>query len=185
MKTQLHTSFPRAARLTASALLVAVLGSLTLTAWAQGGPGMHGGPAAMGGPGAMGGFGMVDGRGFERMLDRVNATADQRAQIKQIGERARAENQGQREAHRALRDQMIKLFAAPTVDANAVEALRQQMLTQHEAQSRRMTQVMLDVSRVLTPEQRKQITDRLAARRDLMERHWRERQQLEGKPGPR
>jgi Spy/CpxP family protein refolding chaperone len=181
MSTSLHTPFPRAARLAASALLVAVLGSLTLSAWAQGGPGMMGGPGMHGGPGMP----MMGGPGLERLLDRVNATADQKAQIKQIAERARADMQGQHESHRALRDQMAKLFAAPVVDANAVESLRQQMLAQHDAQSRRMTQVMVEISRVLTPEQRKQIAERMAQRRDMMERHWRERQQLDGKPGPR
>ena len=137
---------------------------------------MHGGPGAH----------MMAGRGYERMLDGVNASAEQKAQIKQIAERARADMQAQREAHRGLRDQMAKLFAAPNVDANAVEALRQQMLQQHDAQSRRMTQAMVEASRVLTPEQRKQIVDRMAARRDMMQRHQHERQQLEGgRPGSR
>ena len=167
------------ARLAGTALLVAVLGTVTLSAFAQPGgfgpghgPGMHGGGPGMGM--------MMPGRGIERMLDSVNATADQRAQIKQIAERAQADMLAQREAHRGLREQMAKLFAAPTVDANAVEALRQQMLQQHDAQSRRMTQAMVEASRVLTPEQRKLLADRMAQRRDMMERHLRERQQLEG-----
>ncbi|HET9823584.1 MAG TPA: Spy/CpxP family protein refolding chaperone [Burkholderiaceae bacterium] len=188
----IRTSFPRAARLAASTVLVALLGSVALSAFAQGGPGPgpgpYGGPGMHAGPGMGGGPGMhmMAGRGLERMLDGVNASADQKAQIKQIAERTRAEMQAQRESHRALREQMAKAFAAPTVDANAIEALRQQMLQQHDAQSRRMTQAMVEASRVLTPEQRKQIVERMAARRDMMQRHLRERQQLEGgRPGPR
>jgi len=171
------------ARLAGAALLVAVLGTATLSAFAQPGgfgPGGHGPGMHGGGPGA--GM-MMGGRGLERMLDSVNATADQRAQIKQIAERARADMQAQHEAHRGQREAMAKLFTAPTVDANAVEALRAQMMAQHDAQSRRMTQAMVEASRVLTPEQRKQMADRMAQRRDMMERHMHERQQLDsGKP---
>jgi Spy/CpxP family protein refolding chaperone len=166
----------RGARLAGAALLVAVLGTLTLSAWAQpfggghrGGPGMHGGGAGM----------MFSGRGLDRMLDSVNATAEQRAQIKQIAERARADLKAQHEASRAGREQMMKLFTAPVVDANAVEAARQQNLQRHDQASRRITQAMVEASRVLTPEQRQQLADRAAKRRDMMQRHMQERRSLE------
>jgi protein CpxP len=164
----------RGARLAGAALLVAVLGTLTLSAWAQpgghhGGPGMHGGGAGM----------MFSGRGLDRMLDSVNATTEQRAQIKQIAERARADLKAQHEASRAGREQMMKLFTAPVVDANAVEAARQQNMQRHDEASRRMTQAMVEASRVLTPEQRQQLADRAAKRRDMMQRHMQERRSLE------
>ena len=41
---------------------------------------------------------------------------------------------------------------------------------------------MLDVSKVLTPEQRKTLADKMKKRHDMMERHMREMQELEGKP---
>lgn len=165
----------RGTRLAGAALLVAVLGTVTLSAWAQpgghrGGPGMHGGGAGM----------MFSGRGLERMLDSVDATAEQRAQIKQIAERARTDLKAQHEANRANREQMMKLFTAPVVDANAVEAQRQQSLQQHDQASRRMTQAMVEASRVLTPEQRQQLAERAAKRRDMMQRHLQERRSLEG-----
>lgn len=166
----------RGARLAGTALLVAVLGTLTLSAWAQpfggdhrGGPGMHGGGAGM----------MFSGRGLDRMLDSVNASAEQRAQIKQIAERARADLKAQHEASRAGREQMMKLFTAPVVDANAVEAARQQNLQRHDQASRRMTQAMVEASRVLTPEQRQQLAERASKRRDMMQRHMQERRSLE------
>ncbi len=166
-------------RLFTGALLVAVLGTATLSAFAQGGPGMHGGMGGgMGGPG----MGMMMGRGVERMLDSVNATADQRTQIKAIAERARADIKAQHEAGRGLHEQAAKLFTQPVVDANAAEALRAQMMQQHDQASRRMMQAMLEVSRVLTPEQRKQLADRMAQRRGMMERHMHERATLDGKP---
>ena len=166
------------ARLFGGAILVAVLGSVTLSAWSQGGPGGHG--MHGGGPGMHSmDFG---GRMAERMLDSVNATAEQRAQVKQITDRAAADMKAQHESGRALREQGMKLFTQPVVDANAAEALRAQMMQQHDQGSRRMMQTMLEISRVLTPEQRKQLAERMVRRGDMTRRHMQERQQLEGAP---
>jgi Spy/CpxP family protein refolding chaperone len=90
-------------------------------------------------------------------------------------ESARTDLKAQREAGRALREQGQALFTQPTVDARAAEALRQQLLAQHDQASKRTLQALLDVSRVLTPEQRKAIADRLAERRAMMERRRAER----------
>lgn len=173
MKTPTRSSFD-AARLVGGTVLVAVLSTIALSAAASPheGHGRHGGP----------GMGMMEGRMADRMLDSVNATAEQRAQIKQITERARAEAKAQHEAGRALREQGMKLFTQSSVDANAVEALRQQMLQQHDQASRRRMQTLLEVSRVLTPEQRKQLAERMEQRRGMMQRHMQERRALEGAP---
>ena len=125
----------------ASTLFVATAGLST----AHAGPRGHG-PAEVG---------QMGGRGMDRMLDAVNATAEQRAQIRQIHEAARADMRAQHETQRGLREQMRQLFTQPTVDANAVEALRQQMMAGHDRRSQRMTQAMIVASRALTPEQRK------------------------------
>jgi periplasmic protein CpxP/Spy len=170
MSLSLLRSYSPAARLAGAAVLVAVLGTVTLSAWAM--PGGHGGGPGMGT--------MMGGHGLERMLDGVNASTEQRTQIKAIAERAMTDMKAQREAGKGLREQMMKLFAQPTVDANAAETLRAQMLQQHDQSSRRMMQAMLEVSRVLTPEQRKQIADRAAQRSAMMERHMNERRSLEG-----
>lgn len=170
-------SLPSPARLTASALLVAVLGSVTLSAWAT--PGGHGGHGGMHGGGPGMGM-MMGGRGLDRMLDSVNATAEQRTQVKAIAERAATDLKAQRDAGQNTRQQMMALFTQPTVDANAVEALRAQQMQRHDQASRRMTQAMVEISRVLTPEQRKQLAERMSQRRDMMERHVRERRSLEG-----
>jgi periplasmic protein CpxP/Spy len=163
--------FTSSKSLAAGALLVAVLGTVTLSAWAMPHGGGHGGP----------GMGMMmGGRGLERMLDSVNATADQRSQIKAIAERAMADLKAQRDAAKGTRDQFMTLFTQPTVDANAAEALRAQKMQQADQASRRMTQAMLEVSRVLTPEQRKQLAERMSQRRSMMERHMNERRALDG-----
>jgi Spy/CpxP family protein refolding chaperone len=60
-----------------------------------------------------------------------------------------------------------------------VEALRQQQLAQHDQASKRMTQALVDAARVLTPEPRKMMADRMAQRRALMERHRAEREAID------
>ena len=132
-----------------------------------------------------GGYGMTPlrGHGIERMLASVDASAEQRAQIEQITLAARAEAKGQVEARRALHEQMRALFAQPTVDANALEALRQQMLAQHDRDSQRRMQTMLEISRVLTPEQRQQLAERMQQRTERMKRRHGDRQPRAGADG--
>jgi periplasmic protein CpxP/Spy len=165
-------------KLILAALVVAVSGGTAAIAQAQPMRGADHGPM-MGERGAHAGPGMHMG---ERMLDRVKASAEQRAQIRQIMEAARKDMQGQREARRALRDQQMQLFTQPNVDANAVEALRQKQIAQHDQASKRMTQAMVEASRVLTPEQRAQLATDMRQRRDMMERHQRERRALDPAP---
>jgi Spy/CpxP family protein refolding chaperone len=173
---------PAFAALLATESLVA---AATLSQPALAMPGGHGGPH--GGPhgemhgGMRGGMAMpfANPQMAGRLLDSVNATPEQRTQIKGLAEAAQRDLQAERSAGRQLREQAMTLFAQPTVDARAAEALRQQMLARQDAASKRMTQFMLDVSRVLTPEQRQRLAERMAKRHDMMERHQRERRQLE------
>lgn len=162
-------------RLLAATVTIALAAGLAQTASAQphDGPG-HGGP----------GMGMMAGRHhMERMLDAVNATADQRAQIKQIMKAAGDDLRAQRDDRRKLHQEMQALFTQPSVDARAAEALRQQMLAQHDQSSKRMMQAMLEASRVLTPEQRQTLADKMAQRRSMMERHRAERESADKPAG--
>lgn len=171
-------------RALAAAMVLALVAATGWTAAHAHGGGMMGmgsiGHHAAKGPGGPGGGAPITGRMLERMLDQVGATPEQRTQIRAIADAAAADLQAQRDAGRALREQLTQLFAQPTVDANAVEAQRQTMLQHRDQVSRRMTQAMLDVSRVLTPEQRAQWAERMGQRRQMMQRHRHERQQLDG-----
>jgi len=158
------TTHKHPVRLFVGALTLAIAGAFVSVAHAQGGPRAEGAPMGM-----HGGFG--HGRMLERMLDSVNASADQRARIHDIMKAAATDVRQQHEASRGLRDQALTLFTQPTVDARAVEALRQQMLQQHDQTSRRWMQAMLDASAVLTPEQRTQLAERIKQRRDMAEQH--------------
>ena len=156
-------------------------------AWPRGGehgPGMHGMHERMEGMhhgmggmhGGMGGGSMMFGGSPERMgrmidhmLDGLNASDAQRSQIKQIAAAAATDLKAQAASGKALRQRAMQAFAAPNVDAAAVEQVRQQMLQQHDQMSRRMTQAMLDVARVLTPEQRARLGERMRDRQARME----------------
>jgi protein CpxP len=159
-----HRSIAGAMRLTLAAAVLA------LAAGAQAAPQGLGGPM-------MGG-----GRHLGPMLDQVNATAEQRSQIQAIVSAARADLRAQRSAEPPLQIEMAQLLAQPTVDARAVEALRQKMLAQHDQASQRWTQALLEISRVLTPEQRQQAAERMSQRHAMMRRHHAEREVLQGTP---
>jgi Spy/CpxP family protein refolding chaperone len=111
---------------------------------------------------------MMGGRGVDHMLDGLNATDAQRSQIKQIAQAAAADMKAQHEAGRALRERAMQIFAAPNVDAAAAESVRQQMQQQHDQASKRMLQAMLDAGKVLTPEQRTKLAERMKQRGDMM-----------------
>ena len=120
---------------------------------------MHGGPH--GGP--MHG-GPMHGRRLERLLDQVDATTEQRTKIRAILEAAAAEARTQAPARQQLHEQGLSLLAQPSIDAQAVEQLRQQMLAQHDQASQRWTKTMLEVAGVLTPQQRAQLAEHLRQR---------------------
>jgi Spy/CpxP family protein refolding chaperone len=189
MSTLKKTSERRSLRFVLATLALAAAGTFVVTAQAAGPMGMGpdgGGPGRMsmrGGPdGGHGGpgMGMMGGRGIERMLDTVSATEAQRTQIRAILQAARKDMQAQHAAGQALREKDRAAWTKPNVDANEVEALRKQKLAQHEAASVRMQQARLEISRVLSPEQRKLLADKMAQRQTMMQRHRAERATLEG-----
>ncbi len=172
MKITTRTLFQRPALLFAAPLVLALAAGLALPVAA----------APLGGFGAGAGPMMGHPAHADRLLERIGASAEQRTQIRQIMQAAQTDMKAQREAGRALHEQTRQLFTQPTVDARAAETLRQQMLAQHDQASKRMMQAMLDVSRVLTPEQRQQIAERMGQRRSMMERHRGERESLDKAP---
>lgn len=116
-----------------------------------------------------GGMGMMpSGRHLDRLLTEVKASDAQRQQIKQITDKARADVQALHEQGKGLHERTTALWTAPKLDAAEAEQLRQQMLAQHDQVSKRMTQVMLDVGNVLTPEQRAKAAELIQAQRAHM-----------------
>ena len=128
-----------------------------------------------------GGMGMGDGMMSERMLAAAGASAEQKAKVRDILKAAQDDQLKQRAGGLELHQQMLALMSAPQIDAAAAESLRQKMEARHDAASKRHLQVMLDVGAVLTPEQRQKLAERMKTRRDMMDRHHRERQAIEPK----
>jgi protein CpxP len=158
-------------RLAAAGLVLALAGGAAQMAQAMpGGHGHHGGAHGKGM--------MMHGRA----LQSVGANSDQQTRIHDIMKAARDDVRKLHEGAGDLRAQGAQLLAAPTIDARAVEALRVKRLALHDAVSKRMTQAMLDAAAVLTPEQRVKLAEQMGKRRDLMERHRRERIALDGGP---
>jgi Spy/CpxP family protein refolding chaperone len=167
--------------MTAGVLVVAAA-SAAVSAHAQGhGPGMAGGGP---GPGMMmfGGPPEHVARAVDHMLDGLSATDAQRAQIKQIAQAAAADLKAQRDANRGLHEKALQIFAAPTIDAAAAESLREQMQVQHDQASKRMLQAMLDVGKVLTPEQRAKIGEFMKQRQAMRQDRTQRMQRMHGDP---
>lgn len=173
---------PRGVKFVMLVTLLAVGGTVALSAWAQaGGPqdgsphprhGMHHGPR--GGDFGTGGHRLFMAppeqadRAVDRFLKGVDATDAQRTQVKQIVRTAAADLKPIHETVRGLRSQSQELFAAPVVDARAVEATRVQLLAQHDQASKRISQAMLEISTVLSPEQRAKLAAQARQRHDRM-----------------
>jgi len=167
------TTSARRLRMTMLGMLVSLLAVLSLSVMAQPAPPpppgvMDGGRMGhMHHGGGMGGgmmFGASPermGRMIDHMLDGLSASDAQRSQIKQIAAGAAADLKPQAEAGRALRQRAMQAFTAPTVDAATVEQVRAQLAQQHDQMSRRISQAMLDIARVLTPEQRAKVGERM------------------------
>ncbi|MDP3822565.1 MAG: Spy/CpxP family protein refolding chaperone [Burkholderiales bacterium] len=161
-----------------SVLFVAAA-AIAVSAEAQERP--HGKRGGEGGHGMMmfGGSPERMGRRIDHMLDGLNATDAQRTQVKQIANAAAADLRAQRETGKGLRERSLQIFTAPNIDAAAAESVRAQMQAQHDQASRRTLQAMLDIGKVLTPEQRAKIGERMKQRgammNERMERMQRER----------
>jgi len=150
----------------------AVFFSAGQSAFADRGPGMermgHGGHGEHGhGPGAMGGgmMGMMAGRHLDRMLERVDATDEQRAKIRDISRSARNDVEKLTDVLQPLRKSAVDALAAPTVDRATVEGIRTRLSGVTDEISKRVTTAMLDVAQVLTPEQRAKMAEDMKSRR--------------------
>lgn len=149
-------------RMLFGSLLVAAAAIAVQPSFAAGGDHHRGGP----GHGEMFGGGS---RHMGKMLDMVDATDAQRAQIKQIHEAAAADMKPLHDAGRSLRDRSRQLLISPNaVDRGAAESLRLEMLALHDKVSKRRLDAMLAVADVLTPEQRAKIGEMMAKRGDRM-----------------
>ena len=173
-------------RLAAGSMLVvgAVLASVSaMDAWAAAPgkfqrPGIHKVAHHPPGPGGQGGGVpgiLLGGPGLDRLLDEVQATEAQRAQIRQIAGAARDDLRKLRDTEFDPRKDALNVLIQPKIDVAAAEQTRQKILAQHDAVSKRTLTAMLDVAKVLTPEQRGQLGEKIKARQAEWDKHREER----------
>lgn len=107
---------------------------------------------------------MVDAR-LGAALDAIKAPPAQRATVTKAKDDVVAAFAGARPDHGAELERVLTLFAQPSIDAKAVEALR----AEHQAKLTRvgdaMRRALTDVHAALTPEQRKVLVEHVRAHR--------------------
>jgi protein CpxP len=90
----------------------------------------------------------------DRMLKRVNASAEQTTKVHAIVQTAKADIAPMRATLRDSRKQMRTLLGAPQIDPAAIETLRVQESTTRDQISRRVTAAIIEAANLLTPDQR-------------------------------
>ena len=93
------------------------------------------------------------------VLKKVNATEEQRVQIKSIVEQAVNDLFQFAGQHRSNREGLMAELAKPNVDRAALEKLRTGELGLVESASSRLLDTLVDITEVLTPEQRLQLVE--------------------------
>jgi Spy/CpxP family protein refolding chaperone len=153
--------FKRAAIATLIGSMAAGIG---LKAWSQGGPGGWHRGGFMSGPLDPA---MLEGR-IDRMVKHfaieVDATPEQSAKLAEIAKASAKDLLPLHEKAHEARRRGLELLASPSVDRAALERLRAEQIQHADAASRRLAQSLADVAEVLTPEQRKQIAERIQHR---------------------
>lgn len=102
--------------------------------------------------------------GIDRLLGQVEATAEQKQQVTAILTAAVEDLRGLREEKRDRREEMRA--AIVNLDRAKVESLRQENLTAADRASKRFTDALLEAGAVLSPEQRAELAELAAERRE-------------------
>ncbi|MGV3553027.1 Spy/CpxP family protein refolding chaperone [Rhizobium sp.] len=98
---------------------------------------------------------------LDQMLTEAGASDDQKSKVKTIVTTTIDEVRPEREARMAMRDEIIKLIEAPTIDRNAIESLRAKQMAQFEERSKAIAKAVVDAAEVLTPDQRKKLVEEM------------------------
>jgi Spy/CpxP family protein refolding chaperone len=114
------------------------------------------------GMGGHGGMHAMARAHFEKLLNQVDATPEQKAKIGVIVKTAfqsmASLHQSMEETHRDLH----QLLAAPTIDRGALESLRAARMADLDQASKTLVQAMAEAAEVLTPEQRAKMANLMA-----------------------
>lgn len=109
-------------------------------------------------------LGMIEHRA-DRMLNRVDATPDQKAKVHAIIEAAARDLEPLRATMGEARGQFASLLTAPQVDRSAMERLRTDRVASMDQATQRISAAVADIADVLTPEQRLKLKQAIDDRR--------------------
>jgi Spy/CpxP family protein refolding chaperone len=99
----------------------------------------------------------------KHMAIELDATEEQRTKIANIAKAAVADLRPLREKAEGARSQAISLLTAPTIDRTAIERFRAEHIGLAETASKRIAQALADAAEVLTPEQRRKVSEWMTA----------------------
>jgi protein CpxP len=105
-------------------------------------------------------------RGFmeyrvDQVLTDVGASADQKEKIKTLFKTTMESVRPDHGDRKEMRAEVMKLLEAPTIDRNAIEALRAKHVGEIDAKSKTIAKAVGDAAELLTPEQRKKLVEEL------------------------
>ncbi len=98
---------------------------------------------------------------IDEVLDDAKVNDSQRQTIYAARDRVFAAFENQRGAHRAHMEDALQLFESDRVDADKLSALRSQREAEIKQLADTVTQSIVEVHDVLTPQQRRVVTDHL------------------------
>jgi Spy/CpxP family protein refolding chaperone len=103
-------------------------------------------------------------RGFmeyriDQSLTDAGADTAQKDKIKALFRTTMDEVHPSRDERKAMREEVIKILEAPTIDRKAIETLRAKHVAEIDAKSKIVAKAIGDAAEVLTPEQRKKLVD--------------------------
>jgi Spy/CpxP family protein refolding chaperone len=100
----------------------------------------------------------------QHVLDEVDATPEQKAQIKDIVAAATKDLEALHAQHGGAHKQLHEIFTAPVIDREKLESVRAEHMAALDQASRRCATALADAADVLTPVQRKTLGEKMAKR---------------------
>jgi periplasmic protein CpxP/Spy len=103
-------------------------------------------------------------RKIDRALSHVDATSEQKAKVSAIAKAALADLDKLGFTPREGRAKFLALFRADKIEPDAIEALRAGQSAKWDAATKRIAQGLAEAAQVLTPDQRRELTEPWARR---------------------
>ncbi len=97
---------------------------------------------------------------IDRALSKADATPEQRDKINAIAKAAVNDVMAMRKDPTVLREKLLTVLKADTIDRSALESLRSEQINRADAATKRILQAVADAADVLKPEQRRQLAGR-------------------------